>query len=106
MIALALRVHETSLVRFIDDYLYSEKLTIESGCSQSHLTDEKTQGIIQHLCDLAYLHAHQVVTYIKEKYAVTYQISGFNKWLHQHNFSYKNLKVCLINLMKTSEQKS
>ncbi len=30
MIAQVLRVHETSVVRFIDNYLYSEKLTIES----------------------------------------------------------------------------
>ena len=39
MIAQALRVHETSVVRFIDNYLDSEKLTIESGGSQSYLTD-------------------------------------------------------------------
>ena len=62
------------MVRFIDDYLDSEKLTIESGGSDSHLTDEQTQELIQHLCD------------------VTYQISGFNKWLHQHNSSYKKSK--------------
>ena len=31
MIAQALRVHETSVVRFIDDYLINKKLTIESG---------------------------------------------------------------------------
>jgi hypothetical protein len=32
------------------------------------------------------------VVYIKEKYAVIYQISGLNKYLHQHNFSYKKPK--------------
>ncbi|MFT5636217.1 MAG: transposase [Cognaticolwellia sp.] len=92
MIAQALRVHETSMVRFIDDYLDSETLTRESGGSDSHLTDEQTQELIQHLCDVTYLHTHQIVDHIKEKYAVTYQISGFNKWLHQHNFSYKKPK--------------
>lgn len=92
MIAQALRVHETSVVRFIDDYLDSEKLTIESGGSDSHLTVEQTQELIQHLCDVTYLHTHQIVAYIKEKYAITYQISGFNKWLHQNNFSYKKPK--------------
>jgi hypothetical protein len=40
MIAQALRAHETSVVRFIDDYLVSEKLTIENGGSDSRLTDE------------------------------------------------------------------
>ena len=39
-----------------------------------------------------FLHAYQIVAHIKEKYAVTYQISGFNQWLHQHNFSYKKPK--------------
>ena len=92
MIAQALRVHETSVVRFIEDYLASEKLTIESGGSQSHLTDEQTKQLVQHLSDVTYLHTHQIVAHIKEKYGVTYQISGFNKWLHQHNFSYKKPK--------------
>ncbi|KGJ92107.1 helix-turn-helix domain-containing protein [Thalassotalea sp. ND16A] len=54
MIAQALRMHETSVVRFIDDYLDSEKLTIESGGSDSHLTDEQTQELIQHLYPLPF----------------------------------------------------
>jgi hypothetical protein len=33
MIAQALRVHKTSVVRFMDDYLDSKKLTIERGGS-------------------------------------------------------------------------
>ena len=92
MIAQALRVHETSIVRFIDDYLVSEKLTIESGGSQSHLTHEQTEQLIQHLCDVTYLHAHQILAHIEKTYAVTYKTSGLNKWLHQHNFSYKKPK--------------
>jgi hypothetical protein len=43
MIAQVLRVHETSVERFIDNYLDSEKSTIESSGSQSHLTEEQTQ---------------------------------------------------------------
>ena len=92
MIAQALRVHETSVVRFIDDYLVGEKLTIESGGSDSRLTDEQTKQLTQHLCNVTYLHAHQIQAYIEKTYAVTYQISGLNKWLHQHNFSYKKPK--------------
>ena len=49
MIAQVLRVHETSVVRFIDNYLDSEKLTIESGGSQSRLSDEQTKELIEHL---------------------------------------------------------
>ena len=91
-IAQVLRVHETSVVRFIDNYLDSEKLTIESGGSQSRLTDEQTKQLIEHLCDVTYLHAHQIQTHIKETYGVAYKISGLNKWLHQHKFSYKKPK--------------
>ncbi|WP_332248886.1 winged helix-turn-helix domain-containing protein [Psychromonas ingrahamii] len=92
MIAQALRIHETSVVRYIDDYVTSEKLTTNSGGSDSYLTDEQTKELIEHLCDVTYLHAHQIADYIKEKYAVIYQIYGLNKWLHQHNFSYKKPK--------------
>ena len=66
MIAQALRVHETNVVRFIDDYLVSEKLTIESGGSDSRLTDEQTKQLIQHLCDVTYLYAHQILAYIEK----------------------------------------
>ncbi len=92
MIAQALRIHETSVVRSIDDYLTSEKLTINSGGSNGYLTAEQTNELIKHLCDVTYLHGHQIAAYIKEKYAVIYQISGLNKWLHQHGFSYKKPK--------------
>ncbi|MFT5297327.1 MAG: transposase [Colwellia sp.] len=92
MIAQALRIHETNIVRYIDDYVTSEKLTINSGGSNSYLMDEQTKKLIEHLCDVTYLHAHQIADYIKEKYAVIYQIYGLNKWLHQHHFSYKKPK--------------
>jgi transposase len=92
MIAQALSRHETRVVRYIEDYLTREKLTTNSGGSDSYLTDEQTKKLIKHLCDVTYLHAHQIADYIKEKYAVIYQISGLNKWLHQHNFSYKKPK--------------
>jgi hypothetical protein len=42
MITQVIPVHETSIVRFIDNELDSEKLIIESGGSQNHLTDEQT----------------------------------------------------------------
>ena len=44
------------------------------------------------LTQRAYLHTHQIAAYIKEKFKVEYTISGLNKWLHKHNFSYKKPK--------------
>lgn len=64
MIAQALRIHETSVVRYIDDYLASEKLVINSGGSESYLTDVQTKELIEHLCDVTYLHMHQIAAYI------------------------------------------
>ncbi|MFT5840153.1 MAG: hypothetical protein ACI9UT_002664 [Flavobacteriales bacterium] len=46
MIAQALRIHETSVVRYIEDYLTNEKLTINSGGCDSYLTTEQTKELI------------------------------------------------------------
>lgn len=92
MIAQALRKHEASIVRHLNDFIRDEKLTPESGGSDGYLNEEETQRLIQHLCDTTYLHTHQIVAYIKKTFAVEYSVSGLNKWLHQHGFSYKKPK--------------
>ena len=48
-IAQALRIHETSVTRFISDYCNSNKLQSESGSSESYLNEEQTKEIISHL---------------------------------------------------------
>ena len=92
MIAQALRIHETSIVRYIENYIRDEKLTCQSGGSEGYLTPEQTTQLIEHLCEVTYLHNHQIIAHIKEQYSVQYTVSGLNKWLHQHNFSYKKPK--------------
>ena len=77
MIAQALRLHETSIVRHIDDYVCKNKLAPESGGSQSYLSKTQTNEIIE---------------YIWRIYGVRFSISCLNKWLHQHSFSYKRPK--------------
>lgn len=39
-----------------------------------------------------YAHTHEIVTYIKTRWNITYSVPGLNKWLHQHGFSYKKPK--------------
>jgi hypothetical protein len=46
MIAQALRIHESSILRHIKEYQNSEKLTIESGGSSSKLSAEQTEELI------------------------------------------------------------
>ena len=92
MIAQALRLHETSIVRHIDDYVKKEKLKPENGGSVSCLSAEQTSLIISHITAHTYCHAHQISKYIWETCEVRFSISGLNKWLHQKGFSYKQPK--------------
>jgi len=91
-IAEALLIHEKSIKRYIDDYLDDDKLKLQSRGSDSYLSDEQTASLIQHLCDVTYLHQHQIIAYIKKEFDIQYSIPGINKWLHQHKFSYKKPK--------------
>ena len=92
MIAEALLLYETSIVRHIDDYVDKQKLCPKSGGSQSYLNQEQTELLISHLTELTYVHTYQICCYVKEQWSVRYSVSGMNKWLHQHGFSYKQPK--------------
>jgi transposase len=91
-IAQALRKHETTISRHLLDFQNSQKLAPENGGSQSHLNEVQSDQLIQHLSDVTYVQTHQIVAYVSLTYAVEYSISGMNKWLHQHGFSYKKPK--------------
>lgn len=92
MIAQALRIHETSILRHIKEYQDSEKLTTKSGGSFSKLSEEQTEQLIVHLTEQTYHHQKDIVAYIKATWLVEYTVSGINKWLHQNKFSYKKPK--------------
>jgi len=92
MIAQALRIHETSILRHIKEYEELEKLTIESGGSSSKLSAEQTEELISHLIEHTYHHQKDIVAYIKVTWSHEYTVSGLNKWLHQNKFSYKKPK--------------
>ena len=64
MISQALRIHETTVTRHINDYLQSEKLTPENGGSQSKLDASQTMALIEHLSENTYFHTHQIVEYV------------------------------------------
>ena len=92
MIAQALRLHETSIVRHINDYVKKEKLKPENGGSVSCLTAEQTRKMVSHITEHTYSHAHQISEYIWMMCKVRFSVSDLNKWLHQHGFSYKQPK--------------
>ena len=92
MISQALRKHQTSIVRHLNDYANSKKLTSENGGSDSYLNEEQTITAIAHLSDVTYFNMSDIKNYIKENFDVEYSISGLQKWLHKSGFSYKQLK--------------
>ena len=92
MIAQALRVHESTITRHINDFLIQQKLTTDNGGSNSFLNTEQTDLLISHLTENTYFHTYQICQYVKDTWAICYSVSGMNKWLHQHHFSYKQPK--------------
>lgn len=91
-ISQALRKHESSIVRWLNAYIEDKTLTSSSGGSEGYLNDDETEQLIAHLEQVTYLQTHQIVTYVEKTYGVKYAVSGLNKWLHQHRFSYKQPK--------------
>lgn len=90
-IAQALRIHETSVTRHINDYR-SGKLSPASGGSDSKLNESQTAELVSHLTSHTYHHTHEIIIYIKATYGIDYTVPGLNKWLHRHGFSYKKPK--------------
>ena len=91
-ISQALRLHQSTIIKHIQEYKTNGKLKSEQGGSESHLTEEQTQELIAHLEENTYAHNHQIVLYIKERFGVTYTVAGLHKWLHRNEFSYKKPK--------------
>jgi transposase len=91
-ISQALRLHNSTIIKHVEEYKQTGKLQNKSGGSESHLTDKQTQELIAHLEENTYAHNHQIVLYIKERFEVTYTVAGLHKWLHRNGFSYKKPK--------------
>lgn len=91
-ISQALRLHQSTVIRHIEEYKTRNKLSNQSGGSASHLSDEQTEELIAHLEEKTYAHNHQIVLYIKEHFGVDYTVAGLHKWLHRNDFSYKKPK--------------
>lgn len=90
-ISQALRIHQSTIIRHIQDY-QAGKLKNESGGSSGQLTHAQTEELISHIEEHTYHHNHEIVMYIKERYGVAYTVSGLHKWLHRNGFSYKKPK--------------
>jgi transposase len=88
-IAQALRIHETTVAIHIADYLRERKLKNESGGSESKLTPEQTEELINYLEKNTYPDTKEIIAYVQKTYAVKYTQQGMYNWLKHHKFSYK-----------------
>jgi transposase len=91
-IAQALRIHEETVRSYIMDWINHEKLAPENGGSCSKLNDSQSRELESHLEDTTYTRVMDICGYIEKKYGIRYTVSGLTKWLHKHNFSYKEPK--------------
>lgn len=91
-IADALLIHESTVRQHIKDYLESNKLKPENGGSQSYLSAQQTQELVQHLTENTYHHSSEIIAYVFERFQIHYSVPGMNKWLHHNGFSYKQPK--------------
>jgi transposase len=91
-IAQALRIHEETVRSYIMDWINHEKLAPENGGSYSKLNESQSRELESHLEDTTYTRVMDICAYIEKKYGIRYTVSGLTKWLHKHNFSYKEPK--------------
>lgn len=88
-IARILLLDDETVRRHIDDYFRENKLTIESGGSQSKFTKIEVEKLMAHLSEVTYLYVKDICYYVSQEFGKTYSISGMTKWLHNNGFTYK-----------------
>ena len=91
-IAQALRLHEDTISRHIQDYLVKEKLSPNYRGSSEKLTDEQSEKLIAHLEENTYLKVSDICAHVESSYGVEYTVAGLTNWLKRHEFSYKKPK--------------
>ena len=72
MIAQALRLHETTIVRHIDDYVSKNKLAPENGGSQPYLSQKKTDDVVAHIMQNTYRYSYGIIEYIWKTHEVRF----------------------------------
>lgn len=91
-IAQALRLHNDTVSRYVNEYLESGKLSFDYRGSEEKLRDEQSEELIAHLEGQLYVKASDVAVYVEERYGVNYSVAGMTEWMKRHEFSYKRVK--------------
>ena len=91
-IAQALRLHEDTISRHIQDYLVKEKLSPNYQGSNEKITKGQSEELVAHIEQNSYVKVTDICEYVKSHYGVDYTVSGLTDWLKRHEFSYKKPK--------------
>lgn len=92
-IAHVLLLSEDAVQDHIKDFQLQKKLHTENGGSASRLSAAQAADIEKHLQKHIYLHAKDIVAYVKATYGIEYTVTGMTNWLNEHGFSYKKPSV-------------
>jgi transposase len=88
-IAEALLLSDKSIQNHISEYKDTQKLELESKGSLEKLDVKQAKELTCHLEKHTYLHAKDILPYIKDRWQITYTVAGITSWLKRHGFSYK-----------------
>ena len=91
-IAEALLLDQETISRHVKEYKEEQKLSINTGGSDSKLSGNQAAEITKHLDEVTYLKVSEICIYVQEKYAITYTVNGMTNWLKSNGFSYKKPK--------------
>lgn len=91
-IAEALLLDQETISRHVKEYRGQQKLTINTGGSESKLSSDQAMEIIKHLDEVTYLKVSEICIYVQEEYGISYTVNGMTNWLKSNGFSYKKPK--------------
>lgn len=88
----ALLLDEETISLHVSEYVEKQKLSIQTGGSQSKLNEHQRQELIAHLEEHVYVKAQEICAYVKKKHGTDYTVPGMTSWLRFNKFSFKHPK--------------
>jgi transposase len=88
-IAQVLRLDESTVRRYVEEYIENKKIKPDSGGSSSKLNEQQTIELVEHLKKHMYSTAKAICHYVEQKYQVTYSRQGMTEWLIRNDFVFK-----------------
>lgn len=88
-IARLLFLDEGTIAVHLYEFEESQKLTLESGGSESKLSGPKLRMLVAELSENLYATTNAIIAWVESKWGISYTVAGMNTLLHRLGFSYK-----------------